>query len=194
MQDRFPVAMDILQTLSALFVVFLGIGLIAVIVIFVIDVTQTTSSVRRNFPVVGRFRFLFEHMGEFFRQYFFAQDREEMPFNRAQRSWVYRASKGIDSTVAFGSTLNLSHPGTPIFVNCPYPVLERDIAETDPMVIGAYARQPYEAQHQHGWQPYLICDPHGELRLCRARPLRVRSLAKGSLGACSCVRDGIGAP
>ncbi len=146
MQDRFPIAMDILQTLSALFVVFLGIGLLAVIVIFVIDVTQTKSSVRRNFPVVGRFRFLFEHMGEFFRQYFFAQDREEMPFNRAQRSWVYRASKGVDGMVAFGSTLNLTPTGTPIFVNCPYPVLERDVAETDPMVIGPYARQPYAAK------------------------------------------------
>ena len=146
MQERFPIAMDILQTLSALFVLVLGIGLLAVIVIFVIDVTQTTSSVRRNFPVVGRFRFLFEHMGEFFRQYFFAQDREEMPFNRAQRSWVYRASKGVDSMVAFGSTLSLTPTGTPIFVNCPYPVLERDIAETEPMTIGPYARKPYAAK------------------------------------------------
>ena len=146
MEERFPVAMDILQTMSALLVLVLGIGLLAVIVLFVIDVTQTKSSVRRNFPVVGRFRFLFEHMGEFFRQYFFAHDREEMPFNRAQRSWVYRASKGIDGTVAFGSTLNLTSTGTPIFVNCPYPVLERDVAETDPMVIGPYARQPYKAK------------------------------------------------
>ena len=62
MEDRYPIVMDILQTMSALFVVFLGVGLLVVIVIFVIDVTQTKSSVRRNFPVVGRFRFLFEHM------------------------------------------------------------------------------------------------------------------------------------
>ena len=33
-----------------------------------------------------------------------AMDREEMPFNRAERSWVYRAAKNEDSTVAFGST------------------------------------------------------------------------------------------
>lgn len=59
--------------------------------VFVIDVTQTKHTVRRNFPVIGRFRYAFEHMGEFFRQYFFAQDREEMPFNRAQRTWAYRA-------------------------------------------------------------------------------------------------------
>jgi glutamate synthase domain-containing protein 2 len=84
-------------------------------------------------------------MGEFFRQYFFALDREELPFNRAQRSWVYRAAKGVDNTVAFGSTLNLSPPGTPIFVNCPYPMLERDVAPAEPMTIGPYARDPYKA-------------------------------------------------
>lgn len=138
-------AMSILQWLAALFIFVVGAGLLAVIVIFVIDVTQTHSTVRRNFPVIGRFRYLFEHLGEFFRQYFFAMDREEMPFNRAQRSWVYRASKGVDNTVAFGSTLNLSPPGTRIFVNCPYPVLETDTAATQPMTIGPYARQPYAA-------------------------------------------------
>ena len=35
---------------------------------------------------------MFEHLGEFFRQYFFALDREELPFNRAERNWVYRAA------------------------------------------------------------------------------------------------------
>ena len=50
---------------------------------------QTKQAIRHNYPVIGRFRYLFEKQGEFFRQYFFAQDREEMPFNRAERSWVY---------------------------------------------------------------------------------------------------------
>jgi hypothetical protein len=43
-------------------------------------------------------------LGEFFRQYFFAMDREEMPFNRAERDWVHRAANNTDTTVAFGST------------------------------------------------------------------------------------------
>jgi glutamate synthase domain-containing protein 2 len=146
MSEGFPIAMNILQTLSAIFVFVLGIGLLAVVIMFFVDVTQTKSAVRRNYPVVGRFRYLFEHMGEFFRQYFFAQDREEMPFNRAQRSWVYRAAKGIDTTVAFGSTLNLTPAGTPIFVNCPYPTLERDAAPIEPMLIGPYAKNPYMAK------------------------------------------------
>ena len=146
MIESFHGTLYVVQGLSALLVFLLGLGLLAVIVMYVIDVSQTSHTIRRNFPVVGRFRYLFEHLGEFFRQYFFALDREELPFNRAQRSWVYRAAKGVDSTVAFGSTLDLTPPGTPIFVNCPYPVLETDVSPTTPLTIGPYARKPYEAK------------------------------------------------
>jgi len=139
-------AVSWVQTLSSILVFVIGLFLLSVVIMFIVDVTQTKHSVRRNFPVIGRFRNFFEHMGEFFRQYFFAQDREEMPFNRAQRSWVYRACKGVDNTVAFGSTLNLTPAGTPIFVNCPYPTLTEDAAPTKSLTIGPYARQPFEAQ------------------------------------------------
>jgi glutamate synthase domain-containing protein 2 len=132
---------EILAVLMAL--VGLG-GVIIVALLYIADVTQTEHAIRRNFPVVGRFRYFFEHMGEFFRQYFFAQDREEMPFNRAERSWVYRASKGVDTTVAFGSTRDLKPPGTPLFVNCPYPTLEVDAVEPQKLLIGPNCRTPYE--------------------------------------------------
>jgi glutamate synthase domain-containing protein 2 len=145
MQASFDATMTVLQWLTTLFIFAVGTSLLVIVAIYIRDKTQTKSTVRRNFPVVGRFRYLFEHLGEFFRQYFFALDREEMPFNRAQRSWVYRAAKGVDNTVAFGSTMNLTPAGTPIFVNCPYPTLESDTAETGPMTIGPYARKPYEA-------------------------------------------------
>ena len=115
----------------------------AVIIIFILDVTQTKHAIRRNYPVIGHFRYIFERLGEFFRQYFFAQDREEMPFNRAQRSWAYRAAKNIDNTVAFGSTRDLTRPGTVFFLNCPFPTLGEDIAEPGPITIGTYCENPY---------------------------------------------------
>ena len=117
--------------------------ILAVLYMYVADVTQTRQTIRRNYPVIGRFRYFFEHLGEFFRQYFFALDREELPFNRAQRSWVYRAAKGADNTIAFGSTRDLRPVGTVIFVNCPYPVLERDVAESEPVTIGPFCANPY---------------------------------------------------
>ena len=145
MQQSIDLTLSVLEWLTTLFIFAVGLGLLVIAGIYIRDVTQTKSAVRRNFPVVGRFRYLFEHLGEFFRQYFFAMDREEMPFNRAQRSWVYRAAKGVDNTVAFGSSMNLAIPGTPIFVNCPYPTLEKDSAQTEPMTIGPYADKPYAA-------------------------------------------------
>ncbi|MBC8212358.1 MAG: FMN-binding glutamate synthase family protein [Gammaproteobacteria bacterium] len=123
------------------------IGLISLVVyiavIYVIDVTQTKQAIRKNYPVIGRFRYFFEHAGEFFRQYFFAMDREEMPFNRAQRSWVYRAAKGIDNTIAFGSTRDIRKPGSVLFVNSPYPTLGEDSVPPREITIGENCRVPY---------------------------------------------------
>jgi glutamate synthase domain-containing protein 2 len=125
------------------FVFVIGIALLVIAVLYFIDVNQTKHAVRRNFPVIGRFRYLFEHLGEFFRQYFFAMDREELPFNRAERSWVYRACKRIDNTVAFGSTRDVRRAGTVIFLNDPWPVLETDVALPGTVTIGPGCEQPY---------------------------------------------------
>ena len=129
--------------MSSVFILFIGMAILAIVITYILDVTQTKQAIRRNFPVIGRFRYRFEHIGEFFRQYFFAMDREERPFNRAERSWVYRAAKGVDSTVAFGSTRDLSPVGSILFVNCPYPTLDEDAKPTPPVVIGAHCQNPY---------------------------------------------------
>jgi glutamate synthase domain-containing protein 2 len=139
-------AIEILSVLVYLFIFVLGTALLIAAVFFVIDISQTKHAIRRNFPVIGRFRYLFERLGEFFRQYFFALDREELPFNRAERSWVYRASKQADNTVAFGSTRDLRRPGTVIYLNDPWPVLETDVVEPDPITIGAGCRHSYTAK------------------------------------------------
>lgn len=135
----------VLEWLALLFAVALGALLAVGVVFFVVDRLQTADAVRRNYPVIGRFRGLFTNLGEFFRQYFFAMDREEMPFNRAQRDWIYRAAEGRDNTVAFGSTRNLALPGTTIFMNAAFPPLGFQYARTEPLVIGPGAREPYAA-------------------------------------------------
>lgn len=144
---------DRLYQLAAEFVLVIGgvllLGILALLiagfVCYQLDRRQTAHTIRRNFPLLGRFRYLFERLGEFFRQYFFAMDREELPFNRAQRSWIYRAAKNIDNTVAFGSTNDLRRPGTYCFLNCPFPTLTEDAAPTQPLRFGAGCRQPYDA-------------------------------------------------
>jgi len=132
-----------LEFLASFFVIFVGLCFVAVVVVYFIDITQTKQAIRRNYPVIGHFRYFFETLGGFFRQYFFAMDREEMPFNRAERSWVYRAAKGLDNTTAFGSTRNISPAGSILFVNCPFPTLGTDAAKVGTVTIGSGCEKPY---------------------------------------------------
>jgi hypothetical protein len=85
--------------LSSLFVFVIGVGALLVVVLFVRDVTQTKDAIRRNFPVIGRFRYFFSKLGEFFRQYFFAQDREEL-----RRSARQLRSPRSDQDILLGQT------------------------------------------------------------------------------------------
>ena len=68
-------ALNFLEVASLRFALFLGLLFLAIIYMYIADVNQARQAIRRNYPVVGRFRYFFEHMGEFFRQYFFALDR-----------------------------------------------------------------------------------------------------------------------
>jgi glutamate synthase domain-containing protein 2 len=142
MNTIFTIGLDLL---SSLFIILVGCMVIGIVIIFIIDITQTKDAIRRNYPVIGRLRYIFSTLGEFFRQYFFAMDREEMPFNRAERNWVYNSAKDQNNTVAFGSTKNLNVPGTPVFVNCPFPTLTEQVEATQPVEIGPYCPRPYKA-------------------------------------------------
>src|SRR5215218_2564570 len=124
-----------------------GVLLIGGLIVMVVhDVTQKKHTVLRNFPVIGHLRFFFENLGEYFRQYFFAGDRDEMPFNRATRGWVYKEAKNEGGLIGFGSTNDLREPGSIIFVNHPFPVLEEDRLPTPSILIGdGYCRDPFEA-------------------------------------------------
>ncbi|HEY0675509.1 MAG TPA: glutamate synthase-related protein, partial [Immundisolibacter sp.] len=138
--------MAVLELLAALFILLLVALLVSALVMYVVDRTQTQHTVRRNFPLIGRFRYLFERLGEFFRQYFFAMDREELPFNRAQRSWVYRAAKNVDNTVAFGSTVDIHRPGSVIFVSSLFPPLEQETTPSAAVTVGPFCRHPYSTR------------------------------------------------
>lgn len=147
------------------------IGSIKLLFMFFHDKFQSTHAIRRNYPIIGRFRYFFEHMGEFFRQYFFAADREEMPFNRAQRSWVYRAAKNIADTIAFGSTLDTTKDGNVIFSNHPYPVLEEDGRSASEVLIGESSRTP--------WRTNAIFGISGMSFGAISKPA-IRALSKGA--------------
>jgi glutamate synthase domain-containing protein 2 len=137
-------------------VLSVGIGTLLAIVVFAVivflflqDVTQKKHAVLRNYPIVGRLRYFLEKQGEYFRQYFFAGDRDEMPFNRATRAWIYRVAKKEDGSgiIGFGSTYDMKAPGAILFVNAAFPVQEWEKQATPPLVIGeGYCEQPFTAR------------------------------------------------
>lgn len=133
--------------ISIIFGGLFALLLLSLIWMYIADILQTTHAVRRNYPVIGRLRYRMERLGEYFRQYFFAHDREEMPFNRATRAWVYRTAKGLGGMVGFGSTNDLRETGSVIFVNASFPRLEEEHTPMPPLIIGAPCEKPFVAQH-----------------------------------------------
>lgn len=60
-------------------------------------------AITHNFPVVGHLRYFLERIGPELRQYIVANNREELPFNRSQRTWIYTSSKRLNNYQGFGS-------------------------------------------------------------------------------------------
>ena len=136
------------------FIISYGIGSIVGLVIvltllfwLIRDIVQKKHSVLRNYPLIVRLRYMLESQGEYIRQYFIAGERDEMPFNRAARNWVYRTAKGVGGVIGFGSTNDLREPGSIIFVNAPFPVLDSEQIASPAVTIGeGYCREPYTAK------------------------------------------------
>ena len=125
----------------------LGVLVFIVTIVAIRDLTQRRHAVTRNFPVIGHFRYWLEEMGQPLRQYFFAGDLDERPYNRVTRSWVYASAKGQNNMVGFGSQVDHNEPGRMHIVPSMYPTLKRaDATDADlprPRVIGAKRAQPY---------------------------------------------------
>lgn len=93
-----------------------------VLALYVRDRRQTQHTILRNFPVIGHFRYFAETWGEYMRQYQYLPDWSERPFNRLERSWVYRSAKGVSNLLSFGSANVPSF----VFRNAAFPVLEHE--------------------------------------------------------------------
>lgn len=91
--------------------VFLGLIFIPLIIMGLYDMYQSKHTIRRNFPLLGRMRYLLEELGPEMRQYFIETDTDGKPFDRLQRSMVYQRSKKATSTKPFGTQLDVYNVG-----------------------------------------------------------------------------------
>ena len=64
---------------------------------------QKAHTINHNFPIVGHLRYWLESIGPEMRQYFVANNREELPFNRIERGWIYASAKKENNYEGFGS-------------------------------------------------------------------------------------------
>ncbi len=77
----------------------------------VYDLVQKPHAVLRNYPLIGRARFVLEHIRPEIRQYLIEDDRDPLPFSREQRNLVYRRAKNVQDVHPFGTVAHINSPG-----------------------------------------------------------------------------------
>ena len=107
------------------------------------DMSQTRHAIWRNFPIIGRLRWVAEELRPFLRSYIVESETEGRPFNHEERAMVYRRAKDVSSVEPFGSHLDIDSP--------PYEWLAHSLnalslGEADFRVrVGGYdCQQPYD--------------------------------------------------
>jgi glutamate synthase domain-containing protein 2 len=90
--------------------------IIVLLVVALRDILQRKHTISHNFPVVGHIRYILESIGPELRQYLVANNREELPFNRIERGWVYASSKGENNYEGFGTDRDI-YAHQHLFVN-----------------------------------------------------------------------------
>ena len=128
-------------------------ALLVFVFIAIRDILQPKHTISHNFPIVGHIRYMLESIGPEMRQYFVANNREELPFNRIERGWIYASAKNENNYEGFGTDRDI-HAHQHIFINnamMPYKLPEGHPNKKDKSflpcakVIGAYhkRRKPY---------------------------------------------------
>ena len=91
--------------------------IIVLVLIAIRDVFfQRKHTVSHNFPIIGHFRYILEKIGPELRQYLVANNREELPFNRIERGWIYASAKHENNYEGFGTDRDI-YTHQHIFIN-----------------------------------------------------------------------------
>lgn len=112
------------------------------------DIFQKRHTIVHNFPLIGHLRYLLESIGPELRQYIVANNREELPFNRRQRSWMYASSKKENHYQGFGTDQNIHEAGY-IFIKPALMPFKTDPNENfdkpcpSAKIIGSHREKPY---------------------------------------------------
>lgn len=108
------------------------------------DAFQEKHTLRKNYPIIGRLRYMLEEIRPELRQYFWEGELDGKPFNRRERSIVYQRAKNQKQTVSFGMQDDPNRIGYEWASHSVYP---KHVTDTNFRVtIGnAQCKQPYSA-------------------------------------------------
>lgn len=109
------------------------------------DMIQTKHSLLRNYPLIGRFRWVFEHERSKIQQYFIEHDTNGTPYNREKRSDIYQKSKMDVNTTPFGTQLDVYEKGYEFIKHYLYPKDLNDVKEPRVYIGSKFCTQPYNA-------------------------------------------------
>lgn len=87
------------------------IPIIAVLYVYLLDRKQKQHAILRNFPILGRIRYMIEKVGPEFRQYLFDSDNEGKPFSREDYLHMVMPGKYLSAVIGFGSKRDFESPG-----------------------------------------------------------------------------------
>jgi glutamate synthase domain-containing protein 2 len=105
-----------------IYLIILIIFCLILLTVFIYDVfIQKKYPILHNFPIIGHLRHLFILVGPELRQYWVANDKEEQPFNRSERDWIYTSAKGENNTFGFGTSELIYGVGYPIIKHATIP-------------------------------------------------------------------------
>ncbi len=80
-------------------------------IVGIYDMVQTKHTLMRNYPVLGRLRWLMEALRPKLYQYFVESDIDGRPINRLDRSIIYQRAKQQNDTMPFGTQLDVYAEG-----------------------------------------------------------------------------------
>ena len=110
------------------------------------DMYQTQHTLRRNFPLFGRVRWILEALRPPIRQYFIESDIDGVPISRMLRGLVYRRSKKEVDTLPFGTKMDTYEPGYEWIGHSIKALDIKELEEDLRVEIGSsQCRQPYSA-------------------------------------------------
>src|SRR5690625_6726306 len=110
-EGRNEMTIDLLIVLIIIVSIAILIPLLVFLRIYIHDSKQKEHSILRNYPVLGKIRYIFEKIGPEFRQYLFNNNNESKPFNRREFEYVYKSAKYHNRMIGYGSERDFKESG-----------------------------------------------------------------------------------